>query len=36
MSDARLGVLSIEPLKTMRLYDISTETGFHRQRRSEP
>ena len=26
-SDARLGVLSIEPLKTMRLYDITTETG---------
>jgi len=27
-SDARLGVLSIEPLKTMRLYDITTETGI--------
>src|SRR3984893_1925592 len=26
-SDARLGVLSIEPLKTMRLYDVTTETG---------
>ena len=26
-SDARLGVVSIEPLKTMRLYDITTETG---------
>jgi DNA repair photolyase len=25
-SDARLGVVSIEPLKTMRLYDITTET----------
>ncbi|MGB6605571.1 MAG: PA0069 family radical SAM protein [Steroidobacteraceae bacterium] len=26
-SDARLKVVSIEPLKTMRLYDITTETG---------
>ena len=26
-SDARLGVVSIEPLKAMRLYDITTETG---------
>lgn len=26
-SDARLGVMSIEPLKTMRLYDITTGTG---------
>jgi DNA repair photolyase len=27
MSDARLKVVSIEPLKAMRLYDITTETG---------
>jgi DNA repair photolyase len=26
-SDARLNVIGIEPLKTMRLYDITTETG---------
>src|ERR1700719_2463746 len=26
-SDARLGVVHIEPLQTMRLYDITTETG---------
>ncbi len=26
-SDARLGVVGIEPLKAMRLYDITTETG---------
>ena len=26
-SNARLGVISIEPLQTMRLYDITTETG---------
>jgi len=26
-SNARLGVVSIEPLQTMRLYDITTETG---------